>query len=181
LLVNLLADLFMADTGIINLGIGAVVDKRGCGRARGSKNKPKDASMMALSSSTPVKWHPGRPLGSKNKPKPSTSLAGRSVDVNTARHSTPPPPINVFTFFAIAGAQCGEQQRVPLKFTAFMDGHELCETILREEYGGGTPYEVEAMVKCISGAASPNLQRIMIYIRVSLRYLTTIVVRRNLT
>jgi hypothetical protein len=46
-------------------------------------------------------------------------------------------------FFAIAGAQCREQQRVPLKFTQFMDGRKLREAILREESGGGTPYEVE--------------------------------------
>jgi hypothetical protein len=41
-------------------------------------------------------------------------------------------------FFATAGAQCREQQRVPLKFTQFMDGRELHEAILREESGGGT-------------------------------------------
>jgi hypothetical protein len=49
----------------------------------------------------------------------------------------------VFSFFAIAGAQCREQQRVPLKFTEFMDGRELREAILQEESSGGTPYEVE--------------------------------------
>jgi hypothetical protein len=32
---------------------------------------------------------------------------------------------------------------VPLKFTKFMDGRELREAILREHFGGGTPYEVE--------------------------------------
>jgi hypothetical protein len=32
---------------------------------------------------------------------------------------------------------------VPLKFTKFMDGRELCEAILRKQSGGGTPYEVE--------------------------------------
>jgi hypothetical protein len=66
----------MSDTGIIDLGTGAVVEKRGRGRPRGSKNKPKDASNVASSSSVPVKQRPGRPLGSKNKPKPSASLAG---------------------------------------------------------------------------------------------------------
>jgi hypothetical protein len=35
-------------------------------------------------------------------------------------------------FFRIAGAQCHEQQRVPLKFTKFMDGRELREAILRK-------------------------------------------------
>jgi hypothetical protein len=34
-------------------------------------------------------------------------------------------------------------QRVPLKFTQFMDGRELHEAILREKSGGGTTYEVE--------------------------------------
>jgi hypothetical protein len=48
-----------------------------------------------------------------------------------------------FSFFTFAGAQCREQQRVPLKFTEFMDGKELREAILREEFGEGSPYEVE--------------------------------------
>jgi hypothetical protein len=110
LLVNLLADPRTADTGVIDLDTGAVVEKHGCGRPRGSKNKPKDASMAVLSSSAPVKRRPGRPLGTKNKLKPSADFASRSVDANTARHSTPsPPPINVFSFFAIAGAKCHEQ------------------------------------------------------------------------
>jgi hypothetical protein len=66
------------------------------------------------------------------------------VDANAARHNaSPPPPVNLFSFFAIVGAQCREQQHVPLKFTQFMDRHELREAILREESGGGTPYEVE--------------------------------------
>jgi hypothetical protein len=49
----------------------------------------------------------------------------------------------VYSFFCIAGAQCHEIQWVPLKFTKFMDGRELHEAVLREHYGGGTPYEVE--------------------------------------
>jgi hypothetical protein len=136
----------MEDTSVIDLDTGAVVEKRGCGHPRSSKNNPKDASMVASSSSTPVKRRPGSPLGSKNKPKPAAALASRSVDASTARHSIPPPPpppINVFSFFAIVGAQCHEQQRVPLKFTEFMDGCELREAIPQEESGGGTPYEVE--------------------------------------
>jgi hypothetical protein len=134
----------MADTGVIDLDTGVVVEKHVCGHPRGSKNKPKDVSMVALSSSALMKRCLGRPLGSKNKPKSSTSLANRSVDANVARHNaSPPPPINVFSFFAIAGAQCREQQHVPLKFIQFIDGRELCEAILREESGGGTPYEVE--------------------------------------
>jgi hypothetical protein len=131
----------MADAGVIDLDTGVVVEKRGRGCPHGSKNKPKDASMVASSSSAPVKWHPGRPVGSKNKQKPFASLAHRSVDENVARHNT--PPANVFCCFAIAGAQCREQQRVPLKFTQFMDERELHEAILREESGGETPYEVE--------------------------------------
>jgi hypothetical protein len=62
-------------------------------------------------------------LGSKNKSKSSASPASESLDANATRHNTPPPSAgNVFSFFALAGAQCREQQRVPLKFTEFMDG-----------------------------------------------------------
>jgi hypothetical protein len=49
----------------------------------------------------------------------------------------------VFSFFTLVGAQCHEQQRVPLKFTKFMDGQELREAILQEVSGEGSPYEVE--------------------------------------
>jgi hypothetical protein len=49
----------------------------------------------------------------------------------------------VYSFFCIASAQRREIQRVPLKFTNFMDGRELQEAVLREHSGGGTPYEVE--------------------------------------
>jgi hypothetical protein len=134
----------MEDTGVIDLDIGTVMEKRGCGHPRGHKNKPKDLSMMALSSAMPMKRCPGRPLGGKKKPKPSFSVACQIVDANTApRNASPPPPANIFSFFLIAGAQCREQQCVSLKFTKFMDGRELREAILREESGGGTPYEVE--------------------------------------
>jgi hypothetical protein len=92
----------MADTSYIDLGTGIMVEKRGLGRPRGSKNKTKDASMVVSSSSAPVKRRPGRPLGSKNNPKPSASLARQSLDATTACHSTP-PPVNVFSFFAITG------------------------------------------------------------------------------
>jgi hypothetical protein len=133
----------MADAGVIDLDIGAMMEKRGRGRPRGSKNKPKDVSMVASSSAVPMKRRPGRPLGSKNKPKPSSSVACQVVDANTAPRNACPPPVNLFSFFVIARAQCHEQQRVPLKFTQFMDGRELHEAILLEEYGGGTPYKVE--------------------------------------
>jgi hypothetical protein len=46
-------------------------------------------------------------------------------------------------FFCIASVQCREIQRLPLKFTQFMDGRELREAILHEHSGGGTSYEVE--------------------------------------
>jgi hypothetical protein len=134
----------MADAGVIDLDTGVVVEKRGRGRPRGSRNKPKDISMVASSSAAPMKRRLGHPLGSKNKPKPSSFLAQQSVDAHAARHNaSPSPPVNMFSFFVIVGAQCREQQCVPLKFTQFMDGRELCEAILREESGGGTPYEVE--------------------------------------
>jgi hypothetical protein len=107
-------------------------------------NKSKVASMAVSSSSALVKRHPGRPLGSKNKPKSSTSPTNESLDANAARRNTPPPSSrNIFSFVAFAGAQCREQQRVPLKFTQFTDGQELHEFILREESGEGSPYEVE--------------------------------------
>jgi hypothetical protein len=135
----------MADAGVIDLDTGAMVEKHGRGRPRGSKNKPKDTSMVASSSATPMKRCPNHPLGSNNKPKSSYYLAQQSVDAPAARHnaSPPPPPINLFSFFVIAGAQCREQQHIPLKFTQFMDERELREAIPREESGGGTPYEVE--------------------------------------
>jgi hypothetical protein len=88
----------MADTSVIDLDTGVVVEKRGCGRPRGSKNKPKEASMAVSSSSAPMKQRPGHPLGSKNKPKPSASLANKPLDATAARHNTPPPSSgNIFS------------------------------------------------------------------------------------
>jgi hypothetical protein len=129
----------MADAGGSNLDVGVQVEKRGRGRPRGSKNKPKDAAMVA-SPSTSMKWRLGRPVGSKNKPKVSAAAPGPST---APRDASPPAPSKIYSFFCIASAQCHEIQRVPLKFTKFMDGRELREAILREQYGGGTPYEVE--------------------------------------
>jgi hypothetical protein len=40
----------MADAGVIDLDAGAVMEKRGRGHPCGSKNKPKDLSMVASSS-----------------------------------------------------------------------------------------------------------------------------------
>jgi hypothetical protein len=134
----------MVDAGVIDLDTGAMMEKRGRGYPCDSKNKPKDVSMVASSSAAPMKRCPGRPFRSKNKSKPSSSVAHQVVDANPApRYASPPPPVNLFSFFVIVGAQCREQQRYPLKFTKFMDGHKLREAILREESGGGTPYEVE--------------------------------------
>jgi hypothetical protein len=129
----------MADAGGAHLNTGVQMEKRGRRHPRDSKNKSKDPSTVA-SLSVPMKWHPGRPAGSKNKPKVSAAAPGPSAAPHNA--SPLPPPKN-FSFFCITGAQCREIQRVPLKFTKFMDGRELREAILREHSGGGTPYEVE--------------------------------------
>jgi hypothetical protein len=105
-----------------------------------------------------------------NKPKLSDSLATKPLDTATARHNAPPPSSsNIFSFFAFAGAQCREQQRVPLKFTEFMDGQELREAILRKSLVKDLHmrwrYTMMAMGICSSGAAGPSLQEIMICIR----------------
>jgi hypothetical protein len=129
----------MADAGGSHLNIGAPVEKRGRGRPRGCKNKSKDPAAVALSSA-PAKRRPGHPVGSKDKPWVSTDAPGSSAP---AHNASPPPPPKIYSFFCIAGAQCREIQRVPLKFTKFMDGRELREAVLHEHSGGGTPYEVE--------------------------------------
>jgi hypothetical protein len=129
----------MADAGGSHLNIGAPVKKRGRSRPHGSKNKSKDPATVA-SSSAPVKRRPGRPVGSKNKTKVSTAASGLSAPPHNA---SPPPSPRIYSFFGIAGAQCRKIQRVPLKFTKFMDGRELREAVLCEHSGGGTPYEVE--------------------------------------
>jgi hypothetical protein len=133
----------MADTGVVDLDADVVVEKRGRGRPRGIKNKPKVIS-QAASSSAPIKRHPGHPLGSKNKHRSSTSQVNEPLDVSAAPlHPSLPSTRTVFSFFALAGARCREQQRMPLKFTEFMDGQELCEAIIGEVSGEGSPYEVE--------------------------------------
>jgi hypothetical protein len=128
----------MADAGGSRLIIGALVEKRGRGRPRGSKNKAS-IEVAVASSSTPVKRRPGRLAGSKNKPKVPSTAPGPSAP--SANASSPPP--RLYSFFCIAGPQCHEIQRLPLKFTKFMDGRELREAVLREHSRGGTPYEVE--------------------------------------
>jgi hypothetical protein len=132
----------MADTGIINLDSDVAARKHGRGRPRSSKNKPKAPSVQA-SSSTPAKCRRGRPLGSKNKTR-IPAKPTEHLDVSLAQPNPPQPSTGVlFSFFALAGAQCHEQQRLLLKFTEFMDGRELREAILREVSSGGPPYEVE--------------------------------------
>jgi hypothetical protein len=91
-------EISMADTSIIDLDTGAMVEKHGRGHPRGSKNKPKEVSMAISSSSASAKWCPGRPLGSKNKPKPSISLANQHLDASSSRQNAPPPPVNIFFF-----------------------------------------------------------------------------------
>jgi hypothetical protein len=108
----------MVDANVIDLDTGAVREKRGRGHPCGSKNKPTDVSMVASSSSTSLKRRPGRPLGSKNKPKPYPSVAQQVLDASAApRNASPPPCVKMFSFFVIAGAQCCEQQCIPVKFT----------------------------------------------------------------
>jgi hypothetical protein len=126
----------MADASGSRLDIGAPVEKRGRGRPRGSKNKATTTTLVA-SSSALVKRHPGHPVGSKNKPKLAPAAPGPSAP--PANASSP----RIYSFFCIASAQCREIQRLPLKFTQFMDGRELREAILLEHSRGGTPYEVE--------------------------------------
>jgi hypothetical protein len=91
----------MADADAANLDTSVLMEKRGCGYPRDSKNKPKDASLVA-SSSASAKRCPGCPLGSKNKPKASTAVApGASA---APRNAYPPPPIKIYSIFCIAGA-----------------------------------------------------------------------------
>jgi hypothetical protein len=86
----------MADAGATNLDTGVLIEKRGCDRPRGSKNKLKDAFLVA-SLPTSAKWRPGHPLGSKNKPKVSTAIApGASA---APRNASPPLPVKIYSFF----------------------------------------------------------------------------------
>jgi hypothetical protein len=86
-----------------------------------------------------MKQRPGRPARRNNKPKVPRAILGPSAPPG----NTSFPQARIYSFFYIAGAQCCEIQRLPLKFTQFMDECELREAILREHSGGGTPYEVE--------------------------------------
>jgi hypothetical protein len=126
----------MADASGSRLSISAPMEKWGHGRPRGSKNKATTTALVA-SSSAAVKRRPGRLAGSKNKIKVPSTTPGPSAP---SANASPP---RIYSFFYIAGAQCREIQRLPLKFTKFMDERELREVVLREHSGGGTPYEVE--------------------------------------
>jgi hypothetical protein len=111
---------------------------------RGSKNKPKTSAATSLAT-TLAKRCRSRPFGSKNK-KSSAVMASTAdlLDVSLAQPILPHSSAeNLFSFFAFAGAQCHEQQRLPLKFAEFMDGRELGEAILREVSSDGPPYELE--------------------------------------
>jgi hypothetical protein len=70
-------------------------------------------------------------------------ITGTSNLLSNLRSSHNASPPRIYSFFCIAGAQCREIQRLPLKFTKFMDGREQREAVLHEHSGGGTPYEVE--------------------------------------
>jgi hypothetical protein len=128
----------MADANESRLNLGTSVEKWGRGRPRGSKNKTTATAAVA-SSSALVKRRPGRLAGSKNKPKVPSAAPGPSAPCPDASSSSP----RIYSFFCICNAQCHKIQRLPLKFTKFMDGRELREAVLCEHSGGGTPYEVE--------------------------------------
>jgi hypothetical protein len=133
----------MGDAAIINLDDAPItIEKRGCGRPRGSKNKSKIIAATS-SSTTPTKRRRGRTLGSKNKKSP---VAGVVVlpDVSLAHRIVPQASAeNMFYFFAFASNQCHEHQCLPLKFGEFMDGRELREAILQEVSSDGPLYELE--------------------------------------
>jgi hypothetical protein len=85
-------------------------------------------------------------LGSKNKPNTSAATASTAehMDVSLVQPILPQLSVgSLFSFFTFAGAQCYEQQRLPLKLAEFIDGRELREAILREVSNNGPPYEVE--------------------------------------
>jgi hypothetical protein len=124
-----------ADGSRLNLGSSA---PRGRGRPHGSKNKTTPAA-AGSSPAAPANCRPGRPPGSKNKPKVTGVAPGPSAPPSVTSPASP----RIFSFFCIANAQCREIQRLPLNFTNFMDRRELREVVLREQSGGGTPYEVE--------------------------------------
>jgi hypothetical protein len=154
----------MADAGGSRLNIGASVEKRGRGCPRGSKNKPT-IPVVAASSSALMKRRPSRPVGSKNNPKVSSAAPGPSAPPH---HASPPPP-RVYSFFCITGAQCREIQRVPLKFTKFMDGRELREGFFVNTLGEELPMKWRSSTtgpaRCTSRSAGRSLQKTMTSIK----------------
>jgi hypothetical protein len=128
----------MADADGSRQKLGSPMAPWGRGCPRGSKNKTTPA-VTGSSSVAPVKRRPGRPPGSKSKPKVTSAAPGPSAPPPAAPSVSP----RIFSFFCIAMAQYREIQRLSLNFTKFMDGRELREAVLHEQYGGGTPYEVE--------------------------------------
>jgi hypothetical protein len=103
----------MSDAVTINLDDApVVVEKSGCGRPCGSKNKAKIPT-MASTSTTLVKRRRGRPLGSKNRKSSTTAVIASAVP-DTGSVKMIPPQISsasIFCFFAFADAQCRERQR----------------------------------------------------------------------
>jgi hypothetical protein len=110
----------MADASGSRLNLGAPVEKRGRSRPHGSKNKTTAATAVAPSSVL-GKQRPGRPARSKNKPKVPSIAPGSSAPPPDTSSSSP----RIYSFFYICNVQCREIQRLPLKFTKFMDGREL--------------------------------------------------------
>jgi hypothetical protein len=159
----------MADVDATNY---ATIEKRACGHPRGSKNQPKSTLSLATSSSTPAKRRPGRPLGSKNKKSSmvTTDPADR-LDVSVA-HPTllSSSSGDLFSFFSFAGAQCRQQQCLPLKFTEFMEGRELRELYPEKHPAAGRHMSwrciMMAMAMLSSEVAGTILLRIMIFIKV---------------
>jgi hypothetical protein len=135
----------MADVNATNQGDVAIVEKHGHGHPHGSKNNPKSSFAVVASSSTLAKRRPGRPLRSKNK----KSAIGTTDPIDHLDVSFTHPAAlsssfgDLFSFFSFTGAQCYEQQRLPMKFTEFMEGRELREAVLRETSSGELPYELE--------------------------------------
>jgi hypothetical protein len=127
----------MADADGTRLNLGSLVAPRGRGHPHGSKNKSNTTLATAGSSSAALaKRRPGHPPGSKNKPKVTDAAPSPIAPIPAAL-------AHIFSFFCFAMVQCREIQCLPLDFTKFMDGSELREAVLREQSGGGIPYEVE--------------------------------------
>jgi hypothetical protein len=135
----------MSDMVMINLDDAPIIiEKRGRGYPRGSKNKVKIPA-VASTSTVPVKLYHGRPLGRKNK-KSSAAVVVSSAALDLSLELPVLPQRSsgsTFCFFTFADAQRRERQRLPLKFAEYMNDHEITEAILQEASSGEPPYEVE--------------------------------------